>query len=362
MTGNRLLYLVQGIRDPLWGFRTHVRNHLPPERKNTMASVVLQQACIMLILIGFGAACFRLKILSEQSVSQLSSLVLKVVNPIVILMSFQRACDPHLIADLGWTFLLAVISYAIAFAGAYLCIRDKAGRDTVIERFSAVYSNCGFMGIPLVQAMFGYEGVFYLTAFIAVFNAFVWSHGVMQMSGQRSLKSLLRVLRSPAIIAIAVGLVMFFTGLTLPEAGSAAAKDASVLMRVLHTIGALLAEAFGMVGSLNTPLAMFVAGATIIRTDIPAVLKKPRIFYVSFLRLIAFPMVTLLVFLLFPVDAIVEMTVLAAASAPCAAICTMMSLTYKRNASYASEIFGVSTLLSVATMPLMMVIYETLGK
>ena len=58
-----------------------------------MASVVLQQACIMLILIGIGAGCFRFKLLSGQVVSQLSSLVLKIVNPIVILMSFQRECD-----------------------------------------------------------------------------------------------------------------------------------------------------------------------------------------------------------------------------------------------------------------------------
>ena len=327
-----------------------------------MATVVLQQACIMLILIGFGAGCFRMKLLAKDVVSQLSALVLKVVNPIVILMSFQRKCDSHLIADLGWTFLLAVISYGIAFVGAYLCIPQKDGRETVIERFSTIYSNCGFMGIPLVQAMFGYEGVFYLTAFIATFNAFVWSHGVMMMSGQRSFRSLLKVLRSPAIIAIVIGLVMFFTGLTLPEAGSSAASSASHLVRILHSIGALISEAFNMVGSLNTPLAMFVAGATIIQTDLPAVLKKPRVFYVCFLRLLLFPIATLLVFLLFPVDTIVEMTVLAAASAPCAAICTMMSLTYKRNAAYASEIFGVSTLLSVATMPLMMVIYEALSR
>ena len=327
-----------------------------------MAAVVLQQACIMLVLIGFGAGCFRLKLLSKETVSQLSALVLKVVNPIVILMSFQRKCDPHLVADLGWTFLLAAISYGIAFVGAYLCIRQKKGRDTVIERFSAIYSNCGFMGIPLVQAMFGYEGVFYLTAFIATFNAFVWSHGVMMMSGQRSLKSLMKVLRSPAILAIVVGLVMFFTGLILPSADSAAPDGASHAVRFLHAVGALVSEAFGMVGSLNTPLAMFVAGATIIQTDMPAVLRKPRVFYVCFLRLMLIPVVTLLVFLLFPVDTIVEMTVLAAASAPCAAICTMMSLTYKRNAAYASEIFGVSTLLSVATMPLMMVLYEALSR
>ncbi len=323
-----------------------------------MAAVVFQQACIMLILIAIGAGCFKLKMLSQEAVSQISGLVLKVVNPIVILMSFQREFNTELVHDLGWTFLLAIVSYGIAFAVSYLCIRKKEGREAVIERFSTIYSNCGFMGIPLVQAMFGYEGVFFLTAFIATFNAFVWSHGVMQMSGQKSLRSLLKVLRSPAIIAIVVGLVMFFCRITLPSLDDPMPSDASGLRCALHMIGGLLSSAFEMVGSLNSPLAMFVAGATIIQTDIPKVLRKPRIFYVCFLRLIAVPVITVLVFLLFPAEKIVEMTVVAAASAPCAAICTMMSLSYKRNAAYASEIFGVSTLLSIATMPLMMVLYE----
>lgn len=323
-----------------------------------MATVVFQQAVIMLILIAVGAGCFKLKVLSQDTVSQMSSLVLKVVNPIVILMSFQRECNTELVHDLGWTFLLAVVAYGIAFLVSYLCIRKKEGRDAVIERFSAIYSNCGFMGIPLVQAMFGYEGVFFLTAFIATFNAFVWSHGVMQMSGQKSLKSLLKVLRSPAIIAIAVGLVMFFTRITLPDLDAPMPENASGFAIFLHVAGGLIASAFEMIGSLNSPLAMFVAGATIIQTDLPRVIRKPRIFYVCFLRLIAIPVLTILVFLLFPADKIVEMTVLAAASAPCAAICTMMALSYKRNAAYASEIFGVSTLLSIATMPLMMVLYE----
>ena len=327
-----------------------------------MATVVLQQAVIMLILIAVGALCFKLRILRKRTTSQISSLVLKVVNPIVILMSFQREFNAELVHNLLWTFLLAVIAYAIAFLVSYLCIRRKPGRETVIERFSAVYSNCGFMGIPLVQAMFGYEGVFYLTAFIATFNAFVWSHGVMQMSGQKSLRSLLKVLRSPAIIAIVLGMVMFFTRLTLPaipDDPDAWAK-LPLLLRGFKTFMALLREAFEMIGSLNSPLAMFVAGATIIQTDLPAVLRKPRVFYICFLRLIAAPVLTILVFLLFPLDKMVEMTVLAAASAPCAAICTMMALSYKRNAAYASEIFGVSTLLSIATMPLMMVLYERL--
>lgn len=317
----------------------------------------------MLVLIAVGALCFRLGLLSKETTGQISSLVLKVVNPIVILMSFQRDMDPDLVENLGWTFLLALVAYLLAFAVSYLCIRQKEGRETVIERFSTVYSNCGFMGIPLVQAMFGYEGVFYLTAFIATFNAFVWSHGVMMMSGQKSFGSLLKVLRSPAIIAIALGLVMFATQITLPAMPDDPSvwDDLPMWKQAVLNVGGLLREAFEMIGSLNTPLAMFVAGATIIQTNLKHVIQQPRIFYICFLRLIALPVLTMVVFLLFPADTIVEMTVLAAASAPCAAICTMMALSYQRNASYASEIFGVSTLLSITTMPVMMVLYEHLG-
>lgn len=302
-----------------------------------MSLVVLQQAFVVLLLILLGAGCFRLKLLSKETVSEISGLVLKIVNPIVILLAYQREFKPDLVAHLGTAFLLSALSFAIAMVVVYLAIPAKEGRETEIERFSALYSNCGFMGIPLVQAMFGYEGVFYLTAYITCFNVLVWSHGVMQMSGQYDLRSLLKVLRSPAIIAVAAGMLLFFLRLEIP---------------------ALLYSPLEMVGNLNTPLAMLVAGATIAQTNLPAVLKKPRVFYVSLLRLVILPLLILVLFRFLPADPQVEQTIVAAAAAPCAAICTMMSLTYGKNAAYASEIFGVSTLLSVLTMPLMMLLYR----
>jgi len=302
-----------------------------------MSQIILQQAFIMLVLILIGAGCFRFRLLSQSTVSEISRLVLTVVNPIVILLAYQRELKAELAVNLGWTFLLSVLSYAAAMLISYLAIPDKEGRETAIERFSCIYSNCGFMGIPLVQAMFELEGVFYLTAFITIFNILAWTHGVMQISGQHSLHSLKKVLRSPAIIAIALGMFLFFTQLRLPE---------------------LLTQPLAMVGELNTPLAMFVAGATIAQTNLPAVLKKPRVFYLCALRLLIIPAAALLLFLCTPFDSIIEMTVLAAAAAPSAAMCTMQCINYQKNAAYASEIFAMSTLLSILTMPLCMMLYE----
>jgi len=305
-----------------------------------MAQIILQQAIIMLLLILVGAGCFRFRLLSKETVSQISRLVLTVVNPIVILLAYQREFKPDLVAGLGWTFLLSALSYAVAMALSYLLIRNQEGLETATERFSCIYSNCGFMGIPLVQAMFDYEGVFYLTAFVTLFNLLAWTHGVMQISGERSLKSVAKVLRSPAIIAIAAGMVLFFAQLRLPD---------------------LLTETLTMIGNLNSPLAMFVAGATIAQTNLPAVLKKPRVFYVTALRLLIIPAAVILLFRLFSLPDIMEMTVLAATAAPSAAMCTMQCIRYEKNAAYASELFGVTTLLSMATMPLMMMAYEWIG-
>lgn len=302
-----------------------------------MAQIVLHQAISMFLLILVGAGCFKLQLLSKETVNQISGFVLKAVNPVVIFMAYQREFQADLVRNLGWTFLLSVIAYAVAMSVSYFCIREKEGRETVIERFSCIYSNCGFMGIPLVKSMFDYEGVFYLTAFLTVFNALVWSHGVMQMSGEKSLKSLGKVLRSPAIIAIILGMLFFFVQIPLPD---------------------VLSETLDSFGNLNTPLAMIVAGATIIQTDLLQTFRKPRVFYISFIKLILIPVLITGIFMLLPGEKIVEMTVVAAMAAPSAAICTMQCLNYNRNAAYASELFGVTTLFSVATMPLMMILYE----
>ena len=187
------------------------------------------------------------------------------------------------------------------------------------------------MGIPLIQAVLGSEGGFYLTAFLTMFNLLVWTHGVMVLSGERSARSLGKMFRSPAVIAIGVGLVLFFAQIRLPG--------------VLHT-------ALTHVGSVNTPLAMIVAGATIARTDLRAALRKGRIYLVCLLTLVAYPVALILLFHWLPAEGIVKQTVVLAVAAPTAITCTLQCIKYRKNALFAAEIFSFTTLLSILTLPL----------
>lgn len=306
-----------------------------------MANTILDQTIIMLILIMVGVLCFKAHIISRESNKDLSKLVLQVVNPAVIFMSYQTDYKSELVRNLLLTFALSVGSMAILIAAAYIFIRKKEDRETEIERFSAIYSNCGFMGIPLMNALFGMEGVFYLTAYITVFNIIVWTHGIILISGEKDIKKVIKVFYSPTIISIVLGIICFFLKLRLPEVPS---------------------RAFNFVVQLNTPLAMIVSGVTMAETDIPELLKNKRVYMVCALRLLLLPAILSVLLSLLPLDEKVRMTVIVAAAAPPAAMCTLQCIRYGRNSVYASELFTAGTVFSVATLPMMVRITEYLTK
>ncbi|WP_455529984.1 AEC family transporter, partial [Ruminococcus sp.] len=260
-----------------------------------MASTILYKTVIMLFLIAVGILCSKTKLISEASNKELSKFVLQVVNPVVIFMSYQTDYRPELVRNLLLTFVISIGAIAAAVLLAYVFVRKKQGREFEIERFSATYSNCGFMGIPLVNAVYGDEGVFYLTAFITVFNLFVWTHGVILISGEKNFKQVVKVFYSPTIISIVLGIISFFLRFRLP----APAEDA-----------------LGLIKELNTPLAMLVSGVTIAGTNVKKMLKNCRVYYICLLKLLVIPLIIAVpLSLMTGIDEKVRMTVLVAAAA-----------------------------------------------
>lgn len=307
-----------------------------------MSGIILNQTFIMLLLMMVGVLCSKTKIISSASNRELSKFVLQVVNPVMIFMSYQEAeLRGELVRNLLITVLLSVVSFGVMIGGSYIFIRRKEGRETEIERFSAIYSNCAFMGMPLAKAMFGMEGVFYLTAFITVFNLIVWTHGIILLTGERDVKQVLKVFYSPTIIAIVLGLIAFFLQIKLPE---------------------LPTKFLSYIAELNTPMAMIVSGVSMAETNVLKMLKKPRVYYVCLTRLVILPVILSLCFAFLPVSNKVILTVLVAASAPPAAMCTLQCLRFGKNYLYSSEIFTSGTIISVLTLPLVVVLTEFLTK
>ncbi len=295
------------------------------------ALAVLQQTIIMFIIVVIGALCYKFRLINDDGRKQLSALVLNVVNPLLIFLSYQTDLRPELIEGFCWTALMGAGTYIVFILAASLLFRDKDRADTVIERFSVIYSNFGFMGTPLIFGVFGSDGVFIQTGFVTVSNLFIWTHGVMTMSGQRSPKTVLKAFCSPAIIAVAAGLICFFARLRLPE---------------------IMFTALNNVADMTTPLAMIVAGASIMSAGLVRSVTNPRVYLVSAIKLILLPLIGAAMILFLPCPDMPKLITLIEFSCPAAAIGTMFAIKYEKNSEYASQIFAVSTLLSAVTTPL----------
>lgn len=299
------------------------------------AQTILYQIVIMFILILFGFFLYKKGTFTRRGCNQLSNFVLTAVCPILIFSSFQKKLEPQLIKGLLMSFLFAIIAHIILMLlGAIFCGKRR-GDDAGVERFAVVYSNCAFLGIPLIEAVYGTDGIFYLTAYIAMFNLLSWTHGVMTLTNKMSFRSAVNALKAPAVLATIAGLVFFFLQIRLPD----------VIMQPLNYIA-----------SLNTPLAMLISGMTIARSDLKAAMKKKGIYLAGFLKLIAGPLILMFIMIPFNIDSVVKNTILISAACPTATSTIMFAARYGKNSVYASEIFAVSTIASAVTMPLILMI------
>lgn len=296
------------------------------------AQAVFNQTVIMFMIVIIGALCYKFRLINDDGKKQLSNLVLYVVNPLLIFLSYQTDLRTDLLEGLLWTFLMATVTYVVFILAAKFIFPEKDGRDTVTERFSAVYSNFGFMGTPLIFGVFGSDGVFIQNGFVTAANLFIWTHGIMQMSGERNRKTVLRAFRSPAVIAVGAGLVCMFLRIRLPE--------------IVYT-------ALNNVAEMTTPLAMIVAGASIMSAGLLKSVKNMRVYLVSAVRLIVLPIIGAAIIMFLPCADMPKLITLIELSCPVAAIGTMFAIKYDKHPEYASQIFAVSTLFSAATLPMM---------
>ena len=300
--------------------------------------VILKQIVIMFIILLIGLWCSLKGLITKEGNKQLSKVALYIVNPLLIFMSYQSEYSSKLLKGLMWSFLLSGITFGVAIALSTLLISKKRPEHS-LERFSAVYSNCGFIGIPLIRGIYGDEGVLYLTAYITLFNILVWTHGYMTMKESRDFKSFIKAATSPSVIAVFVGLIFYLMQIRLPE--------------ILHT-------SLQYVSDMNTPLAMLIAGSAAAQTNVLKALKNKWLYMVCAYKLFLLPIVAFALVHFLPAPHMVKMVVLIASACPVATTGTMFAIQFDKNPERCSEFFAVSTLLSGLTLPLVTMLGEML--
>jgi hypothetical protein len=298
---------------------------------------VAQQVAILFILIGVGFVCGKTKFLSDTAVTGMTDFVLYIVTPCVLINAFQREFNLSLAGSFAQVFLFTVVTTLLSWGLATLTLHDADKKRESVYRYAAIFSNSGFMGLPLEAALLGADGVFYGAATLAAFNIFSWTVGLYMMSHNKKLLSVKKLITNPGILGVVIGLALFFSSTTLPT---------------------IIAEPIEYLSALNTPIPMVVIGYHLSHADLRAIFRDLRAWLTIAERLIIIPLIGLAIGLLVPMDATAFVSCIIPLSAPAAAATTMFAVIYGQDSKLSVGIVSTSTLLSIITMPLMIVLAQ----
>ncbi len=297
--------------------------------------IVARQVLILFLLMGLGAACNRCRLLSRETVKGLTELLVLIVTPALIVHVFQRPFDPAMLAGLGWAVAASFAAHAVGSVLAFLCIRRRETSQAGVLRFAVIFSNAGFMGLPLEYALLGPRGVFFGAVYVVVFNLVCWSWGVMVMKGELKGVSLRTLLVNPGSVGVALGLPFFLFSVKMPE---------------------VLAQPLEMVSNLNTPLAMIMIGWYLVDAKFAPVIRCASAYLAGALRLVVVPVVMVvglwsLCKLGFALDSTMCAAISTATAAPVAALTTVIAARQDNDVSLSTGLVSGTTLVSMFTMP-----------
>lgn len=305
-----------------------------------LSILLAEQIVVIFLMMAIGYFIVKIGLFRPDDSKVLSNLVVYICFPCVLIDAFQIELTVRAAKGL----ILAVIAAVAAHAFMLLVVKilERPLGLNSIEKVSIIYTNAGYLVIPLVTAVLGEEWVFYTTAFLLVQNVMIWTHGVSILKGS-SQQDIKKIFLSPNIIALAVALLLFLAGIRLPI---------------------VLASCVESMSSLVTPASMLVIGMVIGDVDLKWVFRQKRPYLICLIRLVVIPVTAaaglgIVERMGFHADAeYILLIVLIAVAAPVAAIITQLAQIYDKDVRYASVINVMSVVFCILTMPLAVLIYE----
>ncbi|MBR3157348.1 AEC family transporter [Candidatus Saccharibacteria bacterium] len=289
----------------------------------------------LILILGFCLG--KWKLISTTTNKELTNLLLTVFMPASLFMAFPSTYNESSL-NLFFAGLTAGILIMLTLIILSKLIFNKwwaKGGLRYESQFAFIFNNATFLGYPIVVNTFGSSGVIAYCGFIIAFNIALFSYGIWLFEHKITLRLVKNIVTNPNNIAVILGMFMFLANLHLPL---------------------FMSDAVGFVGNATTPLSIICIGFMLSRADYKSLFKKWRLLVVASIQLILGPIVTfsLLKSLNFPPEVVEVCTLIQAL--PTATSLGLFATKYGGNNIEASELVTVSTILSVVTMPTMVLI------
>lgn len=280
-----------------------------------------------LMLVGY--ILYTRKLLDETGTAQLSTILLQLCTPAIIINSFNIDFSFEVLSELGLSFGLALVSILIGLLIARLIF----GKTHRIEQFAITFSNVAFFGIPLVSGLLGNEYVTYLSTFILAFNLLIWTVGLFLVTGDKSVMSLSKFFRTPAFIGMALGFILFISPIKM---------------------SGFIQQSVASISAMNTPIAMLLLGTYLAKSKLVDIFNNKHVYTIAFLRLILIPMIVFGLLSLLPnLQAEIRLVILIATSAPTATTLAIFSQKYGDDYTYGAQIISLTNIMCLFTIPIL---------
>lgn len=318
-----------------------------------MAIKLIYNVGIFFLIMLPGIILKKCKLSTDGLGKGLSNLVLYIAQPALIFLSYLRDFDKAVFKNIIFVFVFSVLAHVIFTAITLCCFKKSPDQIRRMLRFATIFSNAAFMGMPLIKEVMGASAVIYASVYNITFNGFLWTLGVYICTANRDVDgdgiadgaylrkksgiSYKKAFLHPTMVAAYLGLLFFF----LP----------------IHTyVPKIITDGLSRLEALVAPLSMIVLGLRLAEIDLKGFFKEKNLYVFIALRHLILPTVVYFVMRLFTlginIHTDVIMSVLIMVSAPAATSATMFAEKYDCDATYVSKVVAVSTILSIATMPI----------
>ena len=291
---------------------------------------VIEPVLMLFLVIGLGFVFDKSGLLDKSVRTGLTSFVMNLGMPMFILHNMNFSFDRQMLFNslqlLAFTFgaYLVLMSLSLLFAR-----RSKMDHDELpAYQFGMTFSNCGFMGYPVIASLFGAEAVFYATIFNIGFEVFLWTYGVSVFKRGHTVR--VSDFFTPNLVALAVGLVMFLLDLSFPP---------------------VIERSIELVGRTATPLSMIIIGVMLAEFEFRDFKASFRPYVMAGYRLVVIPAVTLGIAYLLGFRGLTLAVPVMILAMPVAANGAMLASYFGKNYLEATRLVIVSTILSLLTTP-----------
>lgn len=298
-------------------------------------SAMLDKMIVLFVAILVGYGITKLGVIGKSANQVLSALIVNLANPMLIVssvMTGERLLSNMQVLELTG---VAAVCYAFLIGTSFFLPRlvRAPQEDAGIYRFMYIFSNIGYIGYPVVGALFGHSAIFYATVFVLLFQLLCWSYGVHLVKGGARFRFSLSVLKSPCVIAALASYAIYFTGVRFP---------------------AIVTECVTFLGDLTTPMCMLVIGCSLAQMPLKRVFTRWRVYVLALVKMVAVPLLAYAALHRLVTNELILGVTIVILSMPVATNVPIVCCQCGRDEELGASGVFLTTLLSMATIPVIM--------